>query len=527
MNHTFDAAIAASGRIGGSLRPLAAIAALSWLAVACAPTLHDGSDTASPRQVLAVAIENLAERYIEPVDTGSVTLAGLTRLASLDSALALHREGAAVRLDVGAEMRAEHQTPAGDDLYGWAWLAADVIDDVRRNSTVIGGLANEDVYETVFDGALARFDRYSRYTSAETARRNRAARDGFGGLGVSIAQEEGITVITQVHKDTPAARAGLKVDDRITHVDGKPITDLPLNKVVGLVRGPVESRVALQVLRPGAPQPFEVALRRMHIVLPTVTARRNGGLLEIKLNGFNKGTARALRRELERAEREMGKLLKGVILDMRGNPGGLLDQAVAVADLFLAHGRIVSTRGRHAESNQVFDATPGEYARGRPLAVLINGRSASAAEIVAVALRDAGRAVLVGSTSFGKGSVQTIARLPNGGEITLTWARLLAPSGQTLDRQGIVPALCTGGSAQALDALIKALNAADGTATPLPAALLRPQAGAPHFSAEGRGACPPSTAESPVDLETARIVLGNRVVYAQAVSGIPAVAKRH
>jgi len=488
---------------------------------------HVGFDESSPRQVLAVGIENIAERYIDPVDAGAITLAGLSRLSAFDETFAVRRVDGTVQIAVAGIARAEHSAPAGDDPYGWAWLAADLVDEARRSSPAIGRLSNDSVYKAVFEGTLAGFDRYSRYTTPEAARRNRAARDGFGGLGISIAQnDDGVIVVTQVHRDAPAARAGFKVDDRITHVDGTPVTGMALADAVGLLRGELGDPVTVRIERDAAARPIEVTVRRAHIVLPTVAARRHGGLLEIKLSGFNHGTARALRRELDRARREMGNALKGIILDLRGNPGGLLDQAVAAADLFLPQGRILSTRGRHTESNQIFDAQPDEHARNLPLAVLINGRSASAAEIVAVALRDSRRAVVIGSTSFGKGTVQTIARLPNGGEMTLTWARMMAPSGHTLDHQGIVPALCTGGSARRAAALLGALAATDGTAMKLPQELLRPQAGAPHYTREGHDACPPSSSESPADIEAARIVLGNRAVYAQAVSEIPAIAAR-
>ena len=502
----------------------AALAAICLLAASCAAP-SGNEETASPRQVFTVGFENLAERYFEPVDTGAVTLAGLGRLTAFDGAIKLSRTGDSVQLEVADEVRAHHAAPAKDDVYGWAWLAADLVEDVRHNSAVVGRLGNEAVYEAVFGGAMAGFDRYSRYTSPEVAQRNRAARDGFGGIGISIAEDDGLTVITQVHKGTPAARSALRVDDRITHVDGQPIAGLPLGTVVNRLRGPVESAVVLRIDRIGVLKPFDVTLRRTHIVLPTVTARRSGGLLEVKLTGFNQGTASSLKRELERADREMHGHLAGIVLDMRGNPGGLLDQAVAVADLFLDHGRIISTKGRHVESNQIFDATPGEYDRGVPIAVLINGRSASAAEIVAVALRDAGRAVLIGSTSYGKGTVQTIVRLPNGAEMTLTWAKMLAPSGQTLDHQGIVPALCTSASGHA-EALRRALVAANQGGGLLPPELVRPEAGQPHFTKESILACPASVSESPADIEVARIVLENRAIYAQAVSDAPNIAKR-
>lgn len=500
-----------------------ALAVLCLLAASCTPRVVD-NDTVTPRQVFSVGFENIADRYIQPVDIGALTLAGLDRLASFDGMISVKRTADVIQVDVGDEVRAQHAVPAKDDVYGWAWLAADLVDDVRRNSAVVARLDNETVYETVFRGAMAGFDRYSRYTSPEVARRNRASRDGFGGIGISISENDGRTVITQVHKDTPAARSGLRVDDWITQVNGQPIEGLPLGTVVNRLRGPVDTSVTLHIERSGTPKPFDITLRRMHIILPTVSARRSGGLLEIKLTGFNQGTAPSLKRELQRADREMHGHLAGIILDMRGNPGGLLDQAVAVVDLFLDHGRIIETRGRNEESNQIFDATPGEYDRGVPLAVLINGRSASAAEIVAVALRDSGRAVLIGSTSYGKGTVQTIVRLPNGAEMTLTWAKMMAPSGETLNHQGIVPALCT--DAGHAEPLLRALAIANHGHALLPADLVRPERGLPHYTPAASRACPASAAESPADMDVARTVLENPAIYAQAIADSPSIARR-
>lgn len=199
--------------------------------------------------------------------------------------------------------------------------------------------------------------------------------------------------------------------------------------MVRALRGRRGSSVALRVERDGAAKPLSFSVTRARIIIPTVTARRKAGLVILKISSFNQGTTSAVSRALIRAEREMGTKLKGIVLDLRGNPGGLLDQAVAVADLFLTDGLIISTRGRHRKSRQVFDASWGEIAAELPLAVLINGKSASAAEIVAAALQDRHRAVVIGSASFGKGTVQTIIGLPNGGELTMTWARMHTPSG--------------------------------------------------------------------------------------------------
>ncbi|MDA0991767.1 MAG: S41 family peptidase, partial [Verrucomicrobia bacterium] len=218
--------------------------------------------------------------------------------------------------------------------------------------------------------------------------------------------------------------------------------------------------------------------------------------------------------------------LVGIMLDLRGNPGGLLDQAIAVSDLFLTQGRIISTRGRHPDSNQLFEASPGQVLPGVPMVVVVNGRSASAAEIVAVALRDSGRAAIVGSTSFGKGSVQTIIRLPNHGELNITWARIFAPSGQTLDTQGVVPAICTNVSGNQMSEILAAL-ASQGNYPALDPARLRFQAHQPHYSAERRTACMPTDRQEPNDLLAARLLLKNRVSYAAATSRLaPTIAER-
>ena len=195
-----------------------------------------------------------------------------------------------------------------------------------------------------------------------------------------------------------------------------------------MLRGNVDSRVLLTVQRKSLAHPLVVAITRVLVVPDTVTYRREGDIAYFRIYSFNEDTAASLRREFENARNEI-RGMRGVILDLRGDPGGVLDQAVAVADLFMDSGRIVSTHGRNPDSHQYFEATPGDIANGLPMAILINGNSASASEIVAAALQDSGRAVLIGSNSYGKGTVQTVPRLPNNGEITLTWARYLRALG--------------------------------------------------------------------------------------------------
>jgi len=258
---------------------------------------------------------------------------------------------------------------------------------------------------------------------------------------------------------------------------------------------------------------------------PTVHVERKGRILEARLTGFNTGTFSTLHRELYNSSRAKGPSLQDLVLDLRGNPGGLLEQAIHVSDLFLTHGRIITITGRHPESNQLFNASPGEVLPGIPM-VVVNGQSASAAEIVAVALRDSGRNAIVGSTSFGKGSVQTIIRLPNQGGLNITWARIFAPSGQTLNSQGVVPAICTNVSDKRMAKIFAAL-ASQGIYSPVDPAKLRFRAKQPHYSAAQRKACMPTDRQKPNDLQAARLLLKNRVYYTAAAGRLsPTVAKR-
>ena len=220
-------------------------------------------------------------------------------------------------------------------------------------------------------------------------------------------------VCPQGSRRDPGFRAGLKAGDHITHIGKTALTGLSQRDVITKLRGPIHSGADLTISREASLTPVKITVIRAHIILPTIESKLENGILKIEISGFNQGTSRSLGKALSGAERG-GDDVKGVILDLRGNPGGLLDQAVAVADFFLNDGRIISTRGRHHRANQIYDASWGERVHNLPIVVLINGRSASASEIVAAALRDRGRAVVVGASSYGKGSVQTISGFPTG-----------------------------------------------------------------------------------------------------------------
>src|SRR5262249_44141630 len=248
--------------------------------------------------------------------------------------------------------------------------------------------------------------------------------------------------VAAVTPQGPAARAGLQAGDMIVAIDGVPTSGLSQSDVIQQLRGPVGSSLAIRVARAGGiTREFDV--QRALVVLPTVAMSRVGDIAVFQILSFNQSTTEKLSDALAEARRQMGGRLAGIVLDLRSNPGGLLDQPVSLADLFIREGPAVSTVGRHPASHQYFAASGRSVAPQVPIVVLVNGGSASSSEIVAAALQDSGRAVVVGSSSYGKGSVQTVLRLPNDGELTLTWARLVTPSGYYLQTHGVVPTLCT------------------------------------------------------------------------------------
>lgn len=477
-----------------------------------------GNDYASDRAMFVAGYEDIESIYIDPVDVGGLAVAGLQQLATLDPAIAVDREGNVVTLVVNGAPASSFDAPGGDQATRWAVLTAGALDAARTASPTLAAVPDEDIYVTMFDGIVDRLDDFSRYASAAEAAENRASRDGFGGIGVTIAvEEDGVRVLKVMHY-TPAERAGLKADDYITQIDGTPVAGLDQHQVITRLRGAVDSKVRLTVMRTGEAEPRLVDVTRGHVVPETVTYRREGNVAYLRVYGFNSETASSLRREVKSAAEEIGQPLAGYILDLRGNPGGLLDQAVAVADLFLEGGRIVSTRGRHPDSHQYFEAAPGDIGGGKPIAILINGNSASASEIVAAALQDEGRAVVIGSNSYGKGTVQTVIRMPNDGELTLTWARFHAPTGYTLNHLGVLPTICTSAGPGGADSDRVLADLTAGRLKPVPTTSRNTVDPADTAALDQlRAGCPQRRTEDGLDLVLALQLLGNPALYARAV----------
>src|SRR5262250_3140306 len=330
---------------------------------------------------------------------------------------------------------------AASDTYRQLNLFGDVFERVRAD--YVERPDDSKLVESAINGMLAGLDPHSSYMDPKSFRDMQVQTRGeFGGLGIEVTMEEGLVKVVAPIDDTPAAKAGVMANDVITHLDDEPVQGLTLNQAVEKMRGPVNTKIKLTIMRKGADKPIDVSIVRDIIRVRSVRSRTEGDDVGfIRISQFNEQTSEGLKKAITDITTQINKdKLKGYILDLRNNPGGLLDQAISVSDAFLERGEIVSTRGRNAEETQRFNARAGDLIHGKPLIVLINGGSASASEIVAGALQDHKRATLVGTRSFGKGSVQTIIPLGSGnGALRLTTARYYTPSGKSIQAKGIVP----------------------------------------------------------------------------------------
>ena len=328
---------------------------------------------------------------------------------------------------------------SSSDTYRQLDLFGEVFERVRAD--YVEQVSDQQLIEAAINGMLSSLDPHSSYMNAKSFSDMQVqVRGEFGGLGLEVTQENGIVKVVSPIDDTPAAGAGLKPGDYITAIDGEPVVGLSLNDAVERMRGPIGSKIKLTIRREGK-DPFDVTLTRAVIKIQSVKSHLEGNDVGyIRITSFNEQADSGVKAAMKSLKQQAGSTLKGVVLDLRNNPGGLLDQAIAVSNDFLDKGEIVSTRGRHSEDAARYDAKPGgDLTGGLPMVVLINGGSASASEIVAGALQDHHRAVLLGTRSFGKGSVQTIIQLPGHGAMRLTTARYYTPSGRSIQAKGIEP----------------------------------------------------------------------------------------
>ena len=330
-------------------------------------------------------------------------------------------------------------TSQNSELYRQLDLFGDVMERVR--SDYVEKPDDSMLIESAINGMLSALDPHSSYLSPKNYRDMQVQTRGeFGGLGIEVTMENGVVKVVAPIDDTPAAKAGLMANDLITHLDDEQIVGLTLEQAVEKMRGPVNTPITLTIVRKGAEEPFDVKVVRDIIRINAVKAHNEDDVAYIKVTTFNEQTHTNLIKAIDDAKRTIGKDLKGYVIDLRNNPGGLLDQAIAVSDDFLERGAVVLTKGRNNEETQRAQAHPGDVTDGKKVVVLINGGSASASEIVAGALQDHKRATVIGTRSFGKGSVQTIIPLgANNGAIRLTTARYYTPSNRSIQAKGIDP----------------------------------------------------------------------------------------
>lgn len=330
---------------------------------------------------------------------------------------------------------------AAIDTYKQLNLFGDIFERVRAH--YVEKPDDGKLVESAVNGMLTGLDPHSSYMDAKSFRDMQVQTRGeFGGLGIEVTMEDGLVKVVAPIDETPAAKAGVRAGDFITHLDDEAVQGLTLNQAVEKMRGQVNTKVRLRIMRKGAEKPIEVSITRDIIRVRSVRSRVEGDDIGyIRLTQFNEQTTEGLKKAIADISSQIPQdKLKGYVLDLRNNPGGLLDQAISVSDSFLERGEIVSTRGRDAEETQRFNARAGDLSKGKPVIVLINGGSASASEIVAGALQDHKRATLIGTRSFGKGSVQTIIPLGTGnGALRLTTARYYTPSGKSIQAKGITP----------------------------------------------------------------------------------------
>ncbi|MFO1152285.1 MAG: S41 family peptidase [Rhodospirillales bacterium] len=458
----------------------------------------DGEAVAVFRAVYAA----VADRYITPIPVEMVAARALTGFTSLDSRISVTRDGEWLILRTDGKPVRTMSAPPSADADAWARATVKLWRSARQASPTIAEASAERMYEVMFRTLAGSLDRFSTYATATQARQARERRDGQRGLGLTWLYENGFARVVALTSDGPAQRAGLRIGDALVSVDGESVSRLDEIGLVRRLEAGAGERVSLVVQRPGQPPTGYVVMRRP-IIAETVTEESRGGIVRFAVSGFNQGTLGTLTTRLNAHLHDRADPLRGIILDLRGNPGGLLQSAVRIGGLFLDGGPIVATRGRHPDSEHMFLASGRDIVPDLPIIVLIDGETASAAEVLAAALKDRHRAVVIGTRSFGKGLVQTVVPLPNQGEIGFTWSRLVSPSGADLHVRGVAPSLCTA-----------SVDRMDETA--ITAALLAGTEPDPVSPEPSVATCPSATRSGEIEPAIARWLINNPGLYALA-----------
>ncbi|MBL6613217.1 MAG: PDZ domain-containing protein [Reyranella sp.] len=465
-------------------------------------------------RVVLQAYRAIGDRHLYEPNFRTLTTETYRGFASGDPAMVLETSDNAFTVKREGREVLSRSTPADpSDGRAWGGMLAELMAGSLDASPALQHADRQTLIREAMTATTKQLDRNSRYADPDEARDNRFQRDGGGGVGITVERTDDKRIMIRATQDgSPAARAGIQVGDQVLSIDGESMIDRPLGDVVAKLRGSVGAPVTITVLR-GQGAEYALSMKRARIIPTTVTYERRGDVALIHLTGFNSATTDNLKAAIDKARAELGKDMAGVIIDMRSNRGGLLDQAQTVSELFINNGTIFSTNGRHPDSKRTYKSVASGKTADMPIVVLMNGGSASAAEIVAAALQDRGRAVIVGTTSYGKGTVQTVVRLANEGELILTWSRLQAPSGYTWNEVGVLPNICTSKVADVGQVSNTTVDSSQST-------LMRWHAMRNPTQQEVtdlRKICPPGDASPERDVEVAIRLLRDHALYAHAV----------
>ncbi len=494
-----------------ALLVLLLIAPVHAQAFAAAP----GFDPHMIANVYVTALAFMAPRTLEPVPVSQLTIWGLHGLTALDPNIATGSRDNKLQLTDRGRLLAERPPPEGNDIEGWAALASEFAAVAASSSNPVRRAGTQGVVQSFFDEVFNHLDPYSRYVGPADANEDRERRSGEAGAGLQLIQRGPVIAVRAAVFDGPGARAGIRPGDVILSVDGKPAQGKDARQIADMIDGPEQTSVTV-VWRSRDGRSHSSELVRATVPPETVYAQRIDNMLVIQITAFNRSTAAHLAQAIEDGQAAQ-RQPDGLVLDLRSNPGGLLRQAVEAADELLPAGIVVTTAGRDPDATRIWRSNGGELAEYVPVVVLVDGRTASAAEILAGALADRGRAVVVGSSTAGKGLVQTIAPMPDGGELFITWSRVLAPRGWPIQGLGVLPQVCTSLGQDSLNFQLATL--AQGKDPMAPAVAAERAARAPLTPAAIltiRNACPAAVGRD-ADMDAARTLVRDPASYAAAL----------
>lgn len=475
-----------------------------------------GFDVAAAGRVFGTALAFMAPRVLDPIPASQLALWGLRGVSAIDQSMVTGVREETLVLAMGDRVLFARPVPAAADAAAWGEAAAQLCATAWAVSGIVRRAGEDGVIQSFFDELFNHLDPYSRYVGPQEAAKNREQRSGTSGAGLVIAPVDGAIVVQEAIAGGPAARAGIKPGDRVIAVNGQPTFARSAATVAGWIEGAADSTLSL-TWRGRDGRTHTATLIRALVPPETVFVQRAGPTLILRVSRFDASTAAHLGAAVNEALIASARRPTGIVLDLRDNRGGLLRQAVEAAAIFLDDGVVATTAGRDPAAARTFRSADSAHADGLPIVVLVDGRTASAAEILAAALADRGRAVVVGSSTMGKGLVQTIAPLPNGGELFVTWSRVLAPLGWPIQSLGVLPQVCTSLGREELDQQLALLESGADAMHSAVTEHRAARAPVPLARILGiRSACPAAEGRDG-DMAAARFLLEHPAAYATAL----------